>query len=123
MGMYAESAQFLTMVQDETRLCFQNLQQALDSQNPEVPWRLKRDLTCQSQVTSGEGSVDGSMTMETTPPRTLAGVSPASLKVHFCRIFGPAANFYSGSLVVQDLKVPGSPQDRRRHLFNDNLLR
>jgi hypothetical protein len=39
-------------------------------------------LTLQSQAASGESSIEGSMTMETTPPQTFTGVSPASLKVY-----------------------------------------
>lgn len=39
-------------------------------------------LTLQSQAASGESSIEGSMTMETTPPQTFSGVSPASLKVY-----------------------------------------
>jgi hypothetical protein len=43
-------------------------------------------LTLQSQAASGESSIEGSMTMETTPPQTFTGVSPASLKVYICRL-------------------------------------
>jgi len=83
VGMYAESLNLVALVQEDTRICMQALHQAMDAQNPEVPPKSKTNLTTQSQVASGESSMEGSMTMETTPPQMFAGISPASLKV-FC---------------------------------------
>jgi hypothetical protein len=79
--MFAESAQLCAMVQDDNHLCIQALRQAMDQQRPEVPDHQSAYLMGQSQVHSGESSLEGSMTMEHTPPQMLAGVSPASLKV------------------------------------------
>ena len=79
--MFAESAQLCAMVQDDNHLCIQALRQAMDQQRPEVPDHHSAYLMGQSQVHSGESSLEGSMTMEHTPPQMLAGVSPASLKV------------------------------------------
>jgi hypothetical protein len=83
VGMYAESLNLVALVQEDTRICMQALHQAMDAQNPEVPPKSKTNLTTQSQVASGESSMEGSMTMETTPPQMFTGISPASLKV-FC---------------------------------------
>jgi hypothetical protein len=74
MGMIAESAQLCAVIQDDTRSCIQGLRQAMDPQNPEVPARSMACLTDQSQVASGESSMEGSMTMETTPPQAYSGV-------------------------------------------------
>ena len=85
LGMFAESAQLCAMVQDDNHLCIQALRQAMDQQHSEVPSNQRLYLTGQGQVHSGESSLEGSMTMEHTPPQLLAGVSPASLKV-FCHL-------------------------------------
>ena len=60
MGLYAESAQFCAMVQDDNRLCIEALRQAMDSQNPEVSIRSEQSLTSKSQAASGESSMEGS---------------------------------------------------------------
>lgn len=87
MGMFAESAQLCAMVQDDNRLCIQALRQAMDSQNPEVSIKSEQSLTSKSQAASGESSMEGSMTMEHTPPQTLSGVSPSPLKVFLTPIY------------------------------------
>jgi hypothetical protein len=87
LGMFAESAQLCAMVQDDNHLCMQALRQVMDSRNSEVQDTYNPYLTGQSQAPSGESSMEGSMTMEHTPPQMLSGVSPASLKVfatHLC---------------------------------------
>lgn len=81
MGAYAESAQLCAMVQDDNSLCIQALRQTLESQNAEVPSSYLACLTGQSRAPSGASSMDGSMTLEHTPPQMYTGVSPASLKV------------------------------------------
>lgn len=92
LGMFAESAQLCAMVQDDNHLCIQALRQALDQQRSEVPTDQRSYLMGQSQVHSGESSMEGSMNMEHTPPQMLAGVSPASLKVFATYISRAATN-------------------------------
>jgi hypothetical protein len=81
MGLYAESAQLCAMVRDDNLLCIQALQKHLETLNPEVGIGCRSYLTGQSQIPSGESSMEGSMTMDTTPPQVFAGVPTASLKV------------------------------------------
>ena len=83
VGMYAESLNLVSLLQEDTRICVQALHQAMDAQNPEVPPKPNANLTRQTQAASGESSMEGSTTMESTPPQMLTGISPASLKV-FC---------------------------------------
>src|SRR5271154_7115948 len=82
VGMYAESLNLVSLLQEDTRICVQALHQAMDAQT-EVPPKPNANLTSQSQAASGESSMEGSITMESTPPQVLTGISPASLKV-FC---------------------------------------
>jgi hypothetical protein len=81
MGMYAESARLCTLVQDDNRSCIQALRQTMELQNVEVPNRPKAYLTGQSQIESGESSIEGSVKMETTPPQSFNAAFSASLKV------------------------------------------
>jgi hypothetical protein len=79
--MYAESAHLCALIQDDNSLCIQALREAMESQNPEVRFPSETNLTGQSQGASGESSMEGSITMEHTPPQMHTGVSAASLKV------------------------------------------
>jgi hypothetical protein len=122
MGLYAESAQLCAMVQDDNLLCIQALRQAMEPQNPEVPVQSRMYLTGQN-VHSGESSMEGSMTMETTPPQVFTGVSPSSLKVFATHNTSrPMANMFSGNLLVADLKATAKRQGHLHLLFNDNWL-
>jgi len=119
MGMYAEAAQLCAMVQDDNYLCIQALQQATDSQNPEVSIRSEQSLTSKSHTASGESS------LEHTPPQMFTGVSPASLKVLFAtHIFlVPLLILRSGNPVVGNLKVIANHRGLHRPLFNGNSPR
>lgn len=92
LGMLAESAQLCAMVQDDNHLCIQALRQAIDQQRSEVPDHQSSYLMGQSQAHSGESSLEGSMTMDHTPPQMLAGVSPGSLKVFVTYTSGNISN-------------------------------
>jgi len=109
--MYAEALQFCSLMQEEIRSCMQLLQQAIDAQNPEVSRQMQmHQLTWQNQAVSRESSMEGSITMETTPPQASTGVSPASLKVfHFGR---PYLDLQANS--VQRKPSAGRPQGNRK---------
>jgi hypothetical protein len=87
MGAFAESAQLCAMVQDDNSLCIHALRQAMELQTAEVPSSYTC-LTGQSRAPSGASSMDGSMTLENTPPQLYTGVSPASLKVFATQFHG-----------------------------------
>jgi hypothetical protein len=118
MGLYAESAQFCAMVQDDNRLCIETLRQAMDSQNPEVSTRSEQFLISKSQAASRESSMEGS-------PQMFTGVSPASLKVPFAtHIFlVPLLILHSVNPAVEDVKVIANHRGLHRLLFNDNSRR
>lgn len=81
LGMFAESVQFCSMVEDDTRMCIQALRQAMENQGSEVRSLQTSFLIFQAPATSGDSSIEGSVNMEGTPPQMFTGVSPSSLKV------------------------------------------
>ena len=124
--MYAEALQFCSLMQEETRTCMQLLQQAIDAQNPEVSRQMRRhQLTCQNQTISGESSIEGSITMETTPPQASMGISPASLKVFHSGILISTSmlTLSSGNQAQADLRGIVSHQGHLRLLSEGNSLR